>query len=189
MNLRANQPNLSRLRKVWYCICLGFTPALATRVGGQFWADSRRGPAPVEQSAPSRPYLTAIGPPALRFQEPVPANPPEATPASGAPPTPGLAQEHPDARTAGFPPPKAAAAPDRRAEGSQPAPTSETHSSGQPVGQDPSQPTILPDEMRPWVRPEEFLPFFQLPGSNGPGAPAPERVPPLPPSTATYKQQ
>jgi hypothetical protein len=91
------------------------------------------------------------------------------------------------AKPPGFPPPQAATARAQAAPRTQPAPASETHSAGQPVGQE--QPTILPDEMRPWVRPEQFLPFFQLPGSNGPGAPAPEKIPTLPPSTAIYKEQ
>ena len=56
---------------------------------------------------------------------------------------------------------------------------------------------ILPDEVRPQVRPEDFLPFFQVPGSaTQPGdvtlvMPVPRSVPTppaLPPSSATYTQ-
>jgi len=56
---------------------------------------------------------------------------------------------------------------------------------------------ILPDELHPQVRPEDFLPFFQIPGAaTGPGdvtlvVPVP-RNPPAPPtqptSSATYTQ-
>jgi hypothetical protein len=51
-----------------------------------------------------------------------------------------------------------------------------------------SQPTsILPDETKQRVRPEDFLPFFQFPGGqSAPGANAPGTIPP---SSATYKMQ
>ncbi|WP_415908155.1 hypothetical protein [Oleiharenicola sp. Vm1] len=58
--------------------------------------------------------------------------------------------------------------------------------------------TILPDDTRPKVRAEDFLPFFQFPGSapaNGDVtvvAPVPNAAPgaaPLPASSATYRQQ
>lgn len=54
---------------------------------------------------------------------------------------------------------------------------------------------ILVDELRPTVRPEDFLPFFILPGTQGQeGGPAvivpiprqPSSPAPLPPSSATY---
>ena len=45
---------------------------------------------------------------------------------------------------------------------------------------------ILPDDLRQPTRPEDFLPYFQLPGPGvNPGVPAPA---PLPPSSATYTQ-
>jgi hypothetical protein len=59
-------------------------------------------------------------------------------------------------------------------------------------------PPILPDDTRPKVRAEDFLPFFQFPGSasaNGDVtvvAPVPSSAPtaaPLPASSATYRQQ
>jgi hypothetical protein len=44
----------------------------------------------------------------------------------------------------------------------------------------------LPDDLRQPTRPEDFLPYFQLPGPGvNPGVPAPA---PLPPSSATYTQ-
>src|SRR5580693_6623264 len=88
MNFRANQPNLARLRRVWYCLCFGFTPALATRVGGQFEAETRRDSAPFEQREPSHPYLAVVGAPPLRFREPAHTDFSETPPPGGAPPTP-----------------------------------------------------------------------------------------------------
>ncbi len=48
---------------------------------------------------------------------------------------------------------------------------------------------IIPDETRPKVKAEDFLPFFQFPGSSTNDTPAP--LPPgrQPPSTATYRLQ
>jgi hypothetical protein len=67
-----------------------------------------------------------------------------------------------------------------------------------PAASSPDKPaplSILPDEMRPQVRPEDFLPFFQIPGTHGnpdvtvvvpiqgqPAQPAPQT------SSATYLQ-
>ena len=62
-----------------------------------------------------------------------------------------------------------------------------------------NQPTsILPDDTRPTVSPEDFLPYFQLPGSRRQNGEVNVIVPlgaltappsaPLPPSTATYRQ-
>jgi hypothetical protein len=55
--------------------------------------------------------------------------------------------------------------------------------------------SILPDEMRPQVRPEDFLPFFQIPGAHGnpdvtvavPVQAQPAQPPPQT-SSATYLQ-
>lgn len=73
-----------------------------------------------------------------------------------------------------------------------------------PAGNEPSAPSIktppaiLPDDLRSTVRPEDFLPYFQIPGSaQNPGdvtllvpalpknAPAPATIPA---SSATYTQ-
>jgi hypothetical protein len=56
-------------------------------------------------------------------------------------------------------------------------------------------PPVLPDDVGPKARPEDFLPFFQFPGTGAHGgdtvaAPAAPATPgQLPPSTATYEQQ
>lgn len=55
--------------------------------------------------------------------------------------------------------------------------------------------SILPDDMRREIRPEDVLPFFQFPGASDGGGmilPSPSqapRGPVAPPSSATYQQQ
>ena len=48
---------------------------------------------------------------------------------------------------------------------------------------------ILPDDTRPKVKAEDFLPFFQFPGSSTNDAPTPPAPGRQPPSSATYRQQ
>jgi hypothetical protein len=141
------------------------------------------------------PYLAAVGPPPLRFQTQPP--PPDLTgrPAAGAPPIPAKALtenpgETPKPRYAEAEP-ASATAPDE----------SKAVAANDKVAPAPSPnkaptPSIIPDDMRPSVRPEDFLPYFQIPGAKPGdpsllvpvpvrGAPAPA---PLPPSSATYTQ-
>lgn len=142
------------------------------------------------------PYLQATGAPPLRFQN------------AEAPLHPAPSAPVPDA-----PPPPAAAAPESAASSdveSKPEPIA----TDQPPGLAPDLPPpasipdttaapektpapILPDETRPTIRPEDFLPYFQVPGSARTPAdvtllvPAPKAPPtpgPLPPSSATYTQ-
>jgi hypothetical protein len=144
------------------------------------------------QSVPddsSPPYLRAIGSLPLRFQ-PAPApRAPIARPAASGPPLPVASAP---ASTAPTPP---LTGPD-----SSPAtPPAETApESTRPTPPAPVPPAIIPDEMRPRVQPEDFLPFFQFPGSTGASGDvqviAPLNAAPNPPrhgtpSTATYRQQ
>jgi len=141
----------------------------------------------------SRPYLLAVGSPALRFAEATP--PPDLTvrpPVSG-PPSP--TEDHP---IIGADPAKS----DLSVTAPATTPTvisALPESAAEPVKAAPAKvpPPILPDDTRPKVRAEDFLPFFQFPAAgnaNGdvtvvapvPNAPAPA---PLPPSSATYRQQ
>jgi len=59
--------------------------------------------------------------------------------------------------------------------------------------QEESEPSsILPDDMRRDVRPEDLLPYFQYPRNGaviGVPVPAQPALPILPPSSATYRQQ
>lgn len=147
----------------------------------------------------SRPYLTTVGAPTLRFAAAIP--PPDLTvrlPAGGPP---IVAEEHPSE----------AEKPKADVTVSAPSAQSMTASSGNGSATPGSNtsaaeaekpaakpvPPILPDDTRPKVRAEDFLPFFQYPApgnANGdvtvvapvPTAPAPA---PLPPSSATYRQQ
>jgi len=140
----------------------------------------------------SRPYLTAVAAPPLRFAAPLPPPDLSVRPPAGGPLPPvetpeaaGVAavQPGPDAAkaaaTASVPEVDAAPAP---AEVKPPTPP----------------PSILPDDLRTKVRPEDFLPFFQFPGSGSnpndvtvvmPAVPAPPVPGTQPPSSATYKQQ
>jgi len=144
------------------------------------------------------PYLGYVGAPPLRFQKAT--LPPDVVtrPAAGAPPVPHLstvessvAQANIDAArsaTVTVATPEAPLVPEPKPE------TKETPAA-------PAKPVpraILTDDTRPTIRPEDFLPYFQIPGANKQtseinvimpasvlNAPAPA---PLPPSSATYTQ-
>ncbi len=137
-------------------------------------------------SEESRPYLTAISVAPFRFRDAVP--PPDLTvrlPA-GAPPEPGPA---PSEKAAAPAPAPVAVAPDPTV---QPEPRDQKPApEPTPTEQPKSFAPILPDDTRPKVRAEDFLPFFQYPNSSNidvsVGAPAsPGR---MPNSSASYRQQ
>jgi len=190
MNFRANKPYMVCLRKVWYYCCFGFVPALAGKTIERYYADMGKGAAPIEleQLGPSHPYLKVIGSPPLRFEEPpLPLGPTEQTPVA-PPPNPATVPRPAAARSAGAPPPP----PAKPSAPGGPKPDSasgDTVTSAGPASHDQALPSIIPDEMRPRVRPEEFLPFFQMPGSGQGDAPSPEAPPTLPPSSATYRKE
>jgi Predicted membrane protein len=160
-------------------------------------------------SAPSassaKPYLVALGSPPLRFEEPAPppdlvSRPPAAAPPQpAADPLPATPDESEPARTTDTSPPPDEPANTRSAEpvpetippGDDPVSDS-TLPDDEPVPPRAPQP-ILRDDLRPHTRPEDFLPFFQIPAPGGDATvivPTP-RTPsgtPLPPSSATYIQ-
>lgn len=79
------------------------------------------------------------------------------------------------------------------AEPATPAPSAPTPVA--PAGGGPR--AILPDDTRPAVRAEDFLPFFRVPSGGRspaetnvvvPGLPAPPSGPAVPPSSANYTQ-
>ena len=131
------------------------------------------------------PYLSAVGAAPLRFAPPpaVPEPVASAAPISATPaPATGASEEITAVEPLATPNLDA----DTLPEGKQ-APK-------EVLAKDP--PRILLDDVRPAVRPEEFLPYFQIPGRKQPGeltvivpvppsAPAPST---LPPSSATYTQ-
>jgi hypothetical protein len=138
---------------------------------------------------PSGGYLPLHGSPPLRFAAiiipatpAVTSTPPEApkTTAGGKTPA-GMAPHTSDTSVPPNPP-------------TPPGPSPAT-SPGTSSPEKPAPLSILPDEMRPQVRPEDFLPFFQIPGSRGnpdvtvavPIQAQPAQPPPQP-SSATYLQ-
>jgi hypothetical protein len=154
------------------------------------------------RSAEIVPYLPKLGAPRLRFQEATPPPDLVTRPAAGAPPVPPLSPTESTVAIANAEAARSAPAtdppPDPPPSAAAPATTGPAASA--PAGEAPAKPVpapILPDNVRPAVRPEDFLPFFQIPGAgrNPAGvsvlAPVPPGVPPpasLPASSANYRQ-
>ena len=161
------------------------------------------------------PYLSVLGAPALRFQEAPPPPDLSTRPAAAAPPVPALTLTETTvaqanlaaAHTSTPPPPVPAPAAESPAENAKPAPAPATSdpalaaSKRSADGPAPTAPAktaqpILPDESHPSVRPEDFLPYFQIPGAGGqpgvnvimPAVPTASGSLPVPPSSATYTQ-
>ena len=143
-------------------------------------------------------YLVALGAPPLRFQDPVPE-----TDLAVRPPKPGVSKsivsDHPSTATEAAgdvsfaDASRSSAAPETRHE------TTDTISTD--TAENPSKPVrtplpILPDEVRPQARPEDFLPFFQIPATQSGDVNVIVPVPhspgsvttALPASSATYTQ-
>ena len=143
---------------------------------------------------PSRPYLPALGAPGLRFGEPTP--PPDlSVRAPVAAPAPTATSTEPTTPSAQNPATKTEAAAANEESPPTSPPTAAANAT-KPSG--PGIPSVLPDETRPKVRPEDFLPYFQFPapGANpgnvtvvAPGSLTPPAPPSQPPSSATYRQQ
>ncbi len=142
--------------------------------------------------ADSSPYLLAVGAPALRFREVPPPPNFSRRPPAGAPPVPNgeapaqaVASHRPDVLLASPPPASSVEGADS------------TKPASQPFNPQPPPAAIIPDDTRPTVRPEDFLPFFQIPGSAPAPvgvtviAPVPQAAPTaatIPVSSATYTQ-
>jgi len=144
----------------------------------------------------SAPYLIATRSPALRFQEAPVTTPLTRKPVASGPPfvasTPevaevALANNHAAASTPPMPI-------------SQPESTSpEASAASKPpeaIVPPSKMPPILPDDTRRKVQSQDFLPLFRFPGGDGsnpdvivPGIPTLPAPAPLPPSSATYRQQ
>lgn len=140
----------------------------------------------------SKPYLAILGAPALRFEEAAPPPDLVTRPAASAPPRPapagGQDSNPPAPGTPVAPAPKPVSEPIPASNENNPN-TSATEPAEAPAPVR-TPPPILPDEIRPQARPEDFLPFFQIPTAQ-PGVnaivPVP-RTPTLPASSATYTQ-
>jgi hypothetical protein len=155
-------------------------PALASKVSTQATslpAPFGDGPPPLVPEQGARPYLAFVGPPPLRFEELLPPPDLSTHPAAGAPPK--VSEQEAKAKATSAKPVLVASAPAH--------PVADKTA---PAGPKPPPPpaAILPDDVPSQVHPEDFLPYFQVPGSSAANQPP---APPanLPPSRATYTQQ
>lgn len=153
-----------------------------------------------QQGSDRNPYLPVTGAPPLRFAT-VPPPPDLVTrPPAAAPPTPALSPTEASIAQANAAAARSAVLAETKGDKSPGGNSAESNPSA-PAGTDtpPARvpPAILPDTIKPTVRPEDFLPFFQIPGSAQSTAdvtvvvPAPKAPPApgaLPPSSATYTQ-
>ncbi len=125
-------------------------------------ASRSQGKSPV----PADGYLPLLGAPALRFVEDLPP----------VPPAPRLET------TTQLKAPAVMTGPDivggKAATSNSARPITRTEARVEPIVAEKTAPlSILPDENRPQVKPEDFLPYFQIPNAA-----------PLPKSTATYTE-
>lgn len=191
MNHREPTPLPAIARRALRRLLLVIITALAPQAAhSRPWATLRTGQPGQRSGADSSPYLPTLGAPPLRFlaqalPENLPARPADAPASPGPRATsvrPAIANVAEPAPVVPLPADDAADAP--------PDPAAPPTVKSPPAA-------ILPDDTQPAIRPEDFLPYFQIPGSaRGPGgvkvivpalpnAPAPAS---LPPSSATYTQ-
>lgn len=202
MNHRETPHLPAGVRRALHCLSLLLLPALAPD-GAQALPRSRPpGSGPELRNPNALPYLPKVGAPPLRFQELAPPPDLASRPPAAAPPTPALSPTETSVALA-----NAAAARStvvatqeaaERIEAPAPAtPAPELSTKAAPPAPAKTPPAILPDNARPTVRPEDFLPYFQIPGSARqagdvtvivPSAPATPNPAQLPPSSATYRQ-
>jgi hypothetical protein len=173
MIFRSTKPRRLPGRRLWYYCCMIFTPPLASKFSESIGAGADYETTLVDRDTPTRAYLQVIGPPPLRFQEAVPPPDLAGRPPAAAPPTPSATAATGPKAAAASPPPSVAAVPPvpKPTKAKPPAPV--TTAPGDTS--EAAAPAIIEDEMRPRVRAEEFLPFFQ-PGQ-------------IPPSSATYEKR
>ena len=183
---------LTGLGRFVRCLTLVLLPALVAEGGHA--ASASRDPvgAPPESSPESPypysiPYLAVVGPPPMRFREP-PAPPSfELEPVAAGPAQLEEIMPAPPAVAGGRLASSPMAASSKSSSSNSPS-SSAAAAAKRPDETEPS--SILPDDMRREVRPEDLLPYFQYPRNGGgvPGVPVPPQ-PTLPPSSATYRQQ
>ena len=166
---------------------------LTLLLGVRLWARPAMAAPPAIVLA--KPYLVALGSPPLRFEEPAPPPDLVTRPPASAPPEPAetetpaaeTSDEVVAAPTSTAPLPSAPVAAEVVEEVSEtPEETAAPVRTPQP---------ILADDVRPQARPEDFLPYFQIPAPNNnadvivpiPRTPGSSSTP-LPPSSATYIQ-
>jgi len=191
MNSRAQPPRTAGVCLVGYRLLLGLLPGVAIAAPTHI--------SDIGSSISSRPYLAVLGSSPLRIQEVSPPPDLSVRPPAGAPPqlapvaarSPVEIPPSPEASISTEGPPQTASATEMT-----PPPTEGTATPAPSPEIKPAKParTILPDDTRPKVRAEDFLPFFQPPGSNQnqgdiPASPTPPAPGIQPPSSATYRQQ
>lgn len=177
------------VRRALRCLSILLVPALTLDEG-------MAGPrlrSTIRSSADSTPYLPVLGSPSLRIEEALPPPDLVTRPAAAAPPVPALSPAESSVAAANADAARSTAvAPDDTHIETKPAATAST---SEPAAKPPAP--ILPDTSRPIVHAEDFLPYFQIPGSAKqagdvtilmPGAPSAPAPGPLPPSSATYTQ-
>lgn len=170
------------------CLSLVLLPALTTEAGSSGFPNRNQNTHRPIQAQPSRElprpasYLAVVGPPPLRFRD-APAPPPyELEPASTGP---ALLDN-----VESVPQPKATTAsaeilPTEALPATADTPRHIQHQADEPA-------PIIPDDLRREVRPEDVIPYFQVPRNRlRVGVPIPSQpgTSSLPPSSATYQQQ
>jgi hypothetical protein len=196
MNHREPPLSPAGLSKALNCLLLGLLPVTATVNAFALTRIRPPGSGAELHNAGGIPYLSTVGAPVLRFRSPpLPPAPPLPLHAGLAP---VLRDASEDATVLTKDDP---AQPDPLAS-SDPAvgPTkAEPQNSPDPSPGQTRQPQpILRDSLAPTIRAEDFLPFFQIPGSArdsadvtllAPATPmAPAAPTTIPPSSATYRQ-
>lgn len=155
------------------------------------------GAAPSSYTSASRPYLAVLGVTPLRVADAVPPPDLSSRPGRAAPPKPG-AEETADVTPAIAKPESTAPTVPDLSLALAPAPDPVLAPAEATPAPPKTPPPILVDDVRPRVKPEDFLPFFIFPGSGGQGdpnvtvpmaLPTPPTPGTLPPSSATYRQQ
>jgi hypothetical protein len=190
MNHRKPPHAPSGLRGAGHCLFLLLLATLVTE-GSEGRTRPRSAGSSRDALEPSF-YLPAIGACPLRFA----AEPPP--PDLSLRQSPAAGPKNPDPTVADFtpaePPPEAIA---KENEEPAAAPVQPEAKPSDVVPAKPAPSPVLRDELRPRIRPDDFLPFFQVPGSaNGrgevifsvPAPAAPASPAPLPTSSATYTQ-
>lgn len=186
MNHREPPHLPARMRKALRCLSLLLVPVLAVEEGhaGPRLRNAMR------STAEPAPYLPLLGAQPLRIEDAPP--PPDLTsrPAAGAPPVAALTPTESAVAVANADAVRSASATPTDATAAEtPAKDKDVDAAHVIVPPSPTTktpPPILPDTTHPNVRPEDFLPYFQIPGANhAPDAPAPGT---LPQSSATYTE-
>ena len=194
--MRNTHPWPVGLVRLLRCLSFLLVPALAS--------DATSGPHSLSQSAPptsggdaSSLYLPMVGPPPLRFAQAPPPPDLSTRPAPTAPPQPSAMEENAAIHSASA----RSGSPSVGNTGMVSDPRRTVPADVVPVVPDPTvkrppvkeTPALLPDDVQHESRPEEILPFFQFPGSDGttivvPGVPVSPEPTRLPVSSAVYRQ-